>query len=38
MPSLKLHLYVAELGVGLRDVYDWLGYVQEHLVVTLTSR
>lgn len=21
--------------VGLRDVYDWLGYVQEHLVVTL---
>ena len=23
-------------GVGLRDVYDWLGYVQEHLVETLT--
>lgn len=22
-------------GVGLRDVYDWLGYVQEHLVETL---
>ncbi|WIB63278.1 DUF2017 family protein [Curtobacterium sp. MCBD17_040] len=21
--------------IGLRDVYDWLGYVQEHLVVTL---
>ncbi|WIE57634.1 MULTISPECIES: DUF2017 family protein [Curtobacterium] len=28
----------ADAGVGLRDVYDWLGYVQEHLVVTLTSR
>ncbi|WP_412148297.1 DUF2017 family protein [Curtobacterium flaccumfaciens] len=27
-----------DAGVGLRDVYDWLGYVQEHLVVTLTSR
>lgn len=27
----------ADAGVGLRDVYDWLGYVQEHLVVTLTS-
>jgi hypothetical protein len=25
-------------AVGLRDVYDWLGYVQEHLVVTLTAR
>lgn len=25
-------------GVGLRDVYDWLGYVQEHLVTTMTSR
>ncbi|KQO63511.1 DUF2017 family protein [Curtobacterium sp. Leaf261] len=25
-------------GFGLRDVYDWLGYVQEHLVVTLTAR
>lgn len=24
-------------GVGLRDVYDWLGYVQEHLVTTLTD-
>jgi hypothetical protein len=24
--------------VGLRDVYDWLGYVQEHLVVTISSR
>lgn len=24
-------------GVGLRDVYDWIGYVQEHLVTTLTS-
>jgi hypothetical protein len=23
--------------VGLRDVYDWLGYVQEHLVLTLQS-
>jgi hypothetical protein len=23
-------------GVGLRDVYDWLGYVQEHLVEALT--
>ncbi|MCU0116482.1 DUF2017 domain-containing protein [Curtobacterium poinsettiae] len=28
----------ADAGVGLRDVYDWLGFVQEHLVVTLTSR
>ncbi|MCS6561804.1 MULTISPECIES: DUF2017 domain-containing protein [Curtobacterium] len=27
----------ADAGVGLRDVYDWLGYVQEHLVTTLTS-
>lgn len=25
-------------GVGLRDVYDWLGYVQEHLVTTMTDR
>jgi len=25
----------ADAGVGLRDVYDWLGYVQEHLVETL---
>ena len=24
-------------GVGLRDVYDWLGYLQEHLVTTLTA-
>jgi hypothetical protein len=24
-------------AVGLRDVYDWLGYVQEHLVTTLTE-
>lgn len=24
-------------GVGLRDVYDWLGYVQEHLVTTMTA-
>ncbi|GAA3342208.1 hypothetical protein GCM10017714_29540 [Curtobacterium pusillum] len=29
--------YGADTGVGLRDVYDWLGYVQEHLVETLTS-
>ncbi|WP_439692855.1 DUF2017 family protein [Curtobacterium sp. SP.BCo] len=28
--------YAADSGVGLRDVYDWLGYVQEHLVETLT--
>ncbi|UXN26195.1 DUF2017 domain-containing protein [Curtobacterium flaccumfaciens] len=28
----------ADAGVGLRDVYDWLGSVQEHLVLTLTSR
>jgi len=26
-----------DAGVGLRDVYDWIGYVQEHLVTTLTS-
>jgi len=26
-----------DAGVGLRDVYDWLGYVQEHLVTTLTA-
>jgi hypothetical protein len=25
-------------NVGLRDVYDWLGYVQEHLVVTISAR
>jgi hypothetical protein len=24
-------------GLGLRDVYDWLGYVQEHLVVTISG-
>ncbi|MBT2501830.1 DUF2017 family protein [Curtobacterium sp. ISL-83] len=30
--------YGADAGVGLRDVYDWLGYVQEHLVTTLTGR
>ncbi|PZF53321.1 DUF2017 domain-containing protein [Curtobacterium sp. MCSS17_008] len=29
--------YAGDAGVGLRDVYDWLGYVQEHLVTTLTS-
>ncbi|MFJ7288978.1 DUF2017 family protein [Curtobacterium sp. NPDC098951] len=29
--------YTADAGVGLRDVYDWLGYVQEHLVDTLTA-
>lgn len=29
--------YGADAGVGLRDVYDWLGYVQEHLVETLTA-
>lgn len=28
----------SEGGVGLRDVYDWLGYVQEHLVTTLTGQ
>ncbi|WIE64540.1 DUF2017 family protein [Curtobacterium sp. MCLR17_036] len=27
----------ADAGVGLRDVYDWLGYVQEHLVTTMTA-
>ncbi|MBF4628945.1 DUF2017 family protein [Curtobacterium flaccumfaciens] len=32
------HSVEADAGVGLRDVYGWLGYVQEHLVVTLTSR
>lgn len=26
-----------DAGVGLREVYDWLGYVQEHLVVTITA-
>ncbi|WP_022903412.1 DUF2017 family protein [Curtobacterium sp. B8] len=30
--------YRAEAGVGLRDVYDWVGYVQEHLVGTITGR
>jgi hypothetical protein len=25
-------------AVGLRDVYDWLGYVQEHLVTTMTDQ
>ncbi|WIB77179.1 DUF2017 family protein [Curtobacterium sp. MCPF17_002] len=29
--------YSSDAGVGLRDVYDWLGYVQEHLIETLTS-
>nr|WP_281360590.1 DUF2017 family protein [Curtobacterium albidum] len=29
--------YTGDAGVGLRDVYDWLGFVQEHLVATLTS-
>ncbi|WP_420368909.1 DUF2017 family protein [Curtobacterium sp. L1-20] len=29
--------YRSDSGVGLRDVYDWVGYVQEHLVETLTS-
>ncbi|WFR68612.1 DUF2017 family protein [Curtobacterium flaccumfaciens] len=29
--------YAADAGVGLRDVYDWLGAVQEHLVETLLS-
>lgn len=29
--------YEADAGVGLRDVYDWLGYVQEHLVETLSA-
>ncbi|WP_144760303.1 DUF2017 family protein [Curtobacterium sp. 9128] len=24
-------------GVGLRDVYDWLGFVQEHLITTMTE-
>jgi hypothetical protein len=28
----------ADDGVGLRDIYDWLGYVQEHLVTTLTAQ
>lgn len=28
--------YSSDGGVGLRDVYDWLGYVQEHLVETLS--
>lgn len=25
-------------GVGLRDVYDWLGFIQEHLIDTLQGR
>ncbi|QCR44593.1 DUF2017 domain-containing protein [Curtobacterium sp. SGAir0471] len=29
--------YAGDAGLGLRDVYDWIGYVQEHLVTTLTS-
>ncbi len=29
--------YAGDAGVGLRDVYDWIGYVQEHLVTTLTT-
>jgi len=29
--------YRADAGLGLRDLYDWVGYVQEHLVTTLTS-
>lgn len=29
--------YTADAGVGLRDVYDWVGYVQEHLVATITT-
>lgn len=29
--------YTTDAGVGLRDVYDWLGYVQEHLVTSLTT-
>jgi len=29
--------YSGDAGVGLRDVYDWIGYVQEHLVTTLTA-
>lgn len=27
----------SDRAVGLRDVYDWIGYVQEHLVETLTG-
>jgi len=30
--------YTGDADVGLRDVYDWVGYVQEHLVTSLTSR
>ncbi|MGN7190787.1 MULTISPECIES: DUF2017 family protein [unclassified Curtobacterium] len=30
--------YTGDAGVGLRDVYDWVGYVQEHLVTSLTSQ
>ena len=29
--------YAGDAGLGLRDVYDWIGYVQEHLVTTLTT-
>lgn len=29
--------YAGDGGLGLRDVYDWIGYVQEHLVTTLTT-
>lgn len=29
--------WTADAGVGLRDVYDWVGYVQEHLVATITA-
>ncbi len=29
--------YTGDAGLGLRDVYDWIGYVQEHLVTTLTT-
>jgi hypothetical protein len=29
--------YAGDTGLGLRDVYDWIGYVQEHLVTTLTT-
>lgn len=29
--------YADDAGLGLRDVYDWVGYVQEHLVTKLTA-
>lgn len=29
--------YADDAGLGLRDVYDWVGYVQEHLVTMLTA-